>query len=151
MEHQWTTGPGCLSHVWGNQSFVRGWVLPLYWEANVLVCGVVYPAVHCRPPILLYIGKGVPVAHRPTKRSPSRHFRCGLVRNECRKKSNKCPNLFAKPEPKIRFAHEMLWLGAGRLLTWVVGIRPEQASQTLVFSFCAHNRKATLPVGLDTT
>ena len=34
---------------------------------------------------LLYIDKGVPVAHRPTKRSPGRHFRCGLVRNECGK------------------------------------------------------------------
>ena len=38
--------------------------------------------------ILLYTTKGVPVAHRPTKRSPSRHFRCGLVRKKCWKKSN---------------------------------------------------------------
>ena len=38
--------------------------------------------------ILLYRDKGVPVAQRPTKRSPSRHFRCGLVRYECWKKSN---------------------------------------------------------------
>ena len=44
----------------------------------------------------------------------------------------------------------MLWLSAGRLLTWVVRIRPEKASQTLVFSFCAHNRKGTLHVRLDT-
>ena len=57
--------------------------------------------------------------------------------------------MFAKPEPKIRFAREMLWLSAGRLLTWVVGIRPEQASRTQ-FSFYAHNRKGTLPVRLDT-
>ena len=44
----------------------------------------------------------------------------------------------------------MLWFIAGRLLTWVVGIRPEQASQTQVFSFCTHNRKGTLPVRLET-
>ena len=36
--------------------------------------------------ILLFIDKGVTVAHRPTKLSPSRHFRCGLVINECWKK-----------------------------------------------------------------
>ena len=28
--------------------------------------------------ILLYTDKGVPVAQRPTKLSPSRYFRCGL-------------------------------------------------------------------------
>ena len=28
---------------------------------------------------------------------------------------NKWPNLFAKPEQKIRFVREMLWLSAGRL------------------------------------
>ena len=38
--------------------------------------------------VLLYIDKGVPVAHRTTKQSPGRHFRYGLVRNECWKKSN---------------------------------------------------------------
>ena len=69
--------------------------------------------------ILLYIDKGVPVAHRPTKRSPSIHFLSGLVRNEGWKNKSK------------------LWLSAGWLLTWVVGIRREQASQTLVFSFCS--------------
>ena len=58
------------------------------------------------------------------------------------------PICFLKPEPKIRFDRGMLWLSAGRA-TWVVGIRPEQASQTLVFSFCAHNRKCTLSVRLE--
>ena len=43
----------------------------------------------------------------------------------------------------------MLWLSAGRLLTWVVGVKPEQASQTQVFSCCVHNRKGTQPVRLD--
>ena len=165
--------------------------------------------------ILLFIDKGVTVAHRPTKLSPSRHFRCGLVINECWKKVeyfnrsstvmtsllfcficylgemrnlqtwyitclpkvniaawnnksklqfywlcfyvNKCPNLFTKPEPKIRFDREMLWLSAGRLppssnntATSMVGIRPEQASQTLVFRFCSHNRKFALSVRLNT-
>ena len=38
--------------------------------------------------ILLCIDKGVPVAHRPTKLGPSRHFRCELARNECWKKPN---------------------------------------------------------------
>ena len=38
--------------------------------------------------LYMYIDKGVQVAHRPTKRSPSRHLRCGLVRKEFWKKSN---------------------------------------------------------------
>ena len=54
--------------------------------------------------LYIYIDKGVQVAHRPTKRSPSRHLRCGLVRKECWKKSNisikhdkylACQSLFA--------------------------------------------------------
>ena len=69
---------------------------------------------------------------------------------------NKCPNLFAKPEPKIRFDREMLWLSDGWLprssnhtSTCMVGIEPEQASQTSVFSFCAHNRKGALSVRFE--
>ena len=61
-----------------------------------------------------------------------------------------------EPEPKIRFAREILWLSAGRLPLssnhtgpWVVGIRPEYESQTWVFSFCPHNRKCALPVRLE--
>ena len=143
--------------------------------------------------ILLYIDKGVPVAHKPTKRSTSRQYfnrsptsmtsflfcfktylnKYAIYKHDkylvCQSKHYRLkkkeenynfsgfafmyinvPICLRNLSKKIRFPCEMLWLSAGRLLTWVVGIRPEQASQTLVFSFCAHNRKGTLPFRLDT-
>ena len=41
---------------------------------------------------LLCIDEGVPVAYMPARLGPSRHFLCGLVRNECWKKSNNSIN-----------------------------------------------------------
>ena len=61
-----------------------------------------------------------------------------------------------KPEPKIRFVLEILWLRSGRLSlsfnhtgTWEVMIRPGWTSQTWVFSSCALNQKCTLPFRLE--
>ena len=77
------------------------WSSVCEWAFSLLAIWYLRPQEYNGPPfrrcdewcafgiaILLYIDKGVPVAHRPIKRSPSRHFRRGLIRNECWKTSN---------------------------------------------------------------